>query len=233
MDAIKKLWEENGIIKRLEWYKSVYFEPKISSRFKQIRKNFEADAISKGAVLIGVCRGKISEGLDFSDRAARWVIVVGMPFAQWKDPKIQLKMEYLDTKYKKGLTPINGRSWYNQESSRAINQAIGRIIRHRHDYGLVVLVDERYANKSSKIERSKWLRDRQTNYESFGKLPSDIQKFFKEMKDKNFPTKELNSLKYLDEDEESYNSDKETNFVKSEQSTSNFLFVFKRIKYKF
>jgi Fanconi anemia group J protein len=33
-----------------------------------------------GAILMGVCRGRISEGLDFSDRAARCVIIVGIPY---------------------------------------------------------------------------------------------------------------------------------------------------------
>ena len=33
---------------------------------------------SKGAILMGVCRGRISEGLDFSDNAARAVIIVGI-----------------------------------------------------------------------------------------------------------------------------------------------------------
>jgi Rad3-related DNA helicase len=33
-----------------------------------------------GAILMGVCRGRISEGLDFSDNAARCVIIVGIPY---------------------------------------------------------------------------------------------------------------------------------------------------------
>jgi len=38
---------------------------------------FEDD---RGAILMAVCRGRISEGLDFSDKAARAVIVVGIPY---------------------------------------------------------------------------------------------------------------------------------------------------------
>ena len=34
----------------------------------------------KGAILFGVCRGRTSEGLDFSDNAARCVIIVGIPY---------------------------------------------------------------------------------------------------------------------------------------------------------
>lgn len=39
-----------------------------------------------GAVLIGVCRGKLSEGIDFSDDAARCVIVYGIPYPSYLDP---------------------------------------------------------------------------------------------------------------------------------------------------
>jgi len=35
---------------------------------------------TNGAILMGVCRGRISEGLDFSDNAARCVMVVGIPY---------------------------------------------------------------------------------------------------------------------------------------------------------
>jgi regulator of telomere elongation helicase 1 len=37
---------------------------------------------------MGVCRGRISEGLNFSDDAARCVIIIGIPYAQYTDPKI-------------------------------------------------------------------------------------------------------------------------------------------------
>ncbi len=39
---------------------------------------------------------------------------------------------------------ISGEAWYKQQASRAVNQAVGRVIRHRHDYGAIILCDERY-----------------------------------------------------------------------------------------
>ncbi len=69
---------------------------------------------------MGVCRGRISEGLDFSDNAARMVIIVGIPFPQMYDAKVILKRNYLDTKNKiqanRGdslLSTLTGRDWYN------------------------------------------------------------------------------------------------------------------------
>lgn len=38
---------------------------------------------------------------------------------------------------------LSGHDWYRQQASRTVNQAIGRVIRHRHDYGAVFLCDHR------------------------------------------------------------------------------------------
>ncbi len=51
---------------------------------------------TRGAVFFAVCRGKLSEGLDFSDHDARCVIVVGIPFRNIADPSVKIKMEYLN-----------------------------------------------------------------------------------------------------------------------------------------
>lgn len=63
----------------------------------------DSDDDMRGAILMGVCRGRISEGLDFSDNAARLVLVVGIPNPQVTDPKVILKQQYLDEKARKPL----------------------------------------------------------------------------------------------------------------------------------
>lgn len=65
---------------------------------------------------MGVCRGRISEGLDFSDKAARCVIIVGIPYPQVTDPKIILKKSYLDnqkTLSEENKESLSGSKWYN------------------------------------------------------------------------------------------------------------------------
>jgi Rad3-related DNA helicase len=91
------------VIKRLEKLKGVYQEPRESSHYKFVIAAFYQDVYKKGAIIFAVCRGKISEGLDFSDDAARCVMIIGIPYPMTIDPKTILKKYHLD-KTRQGLT---------------------------------------------------------------------------------------------------------------------------------
>lgn len=41
-----------------------------------------------GAVVLAVCRGKVSEGLDFADNYGRLVIAVGIPYPAFNNPQV-------------------------------------------------------------------------------------------------------------------------------------------------
>ena len=47
---------------------------------------------------------------------------------------------------------------YELQAYRAVNQAIGRVIRHRFDYGAIGLCDYRYASTANFNRLSKWIR---------------------------------------------------------------------------
>ena len=182
-------------------------------------KYIQSSKTRKGGVLFAVCRGKASEGIDFSDDLCRCVIVVGIPYPPPNDPYIYLRRQWLNqhsmltkdeielgishrlddfiSKEKieqinrsmpkndaynailDNLTPkplnisnntfsynvishndkyLTGSEWYNQSAFRAINQAIGRVIRHKDDYGCILLMDERYKWGTSKDLLSNWLQ---------------------------------------------------------------------------
>jgi len=48
-------------------------------------------------IMMCVSRGKLSEGLNFSDNLARACFVVGIPFLLVNDSKVNLKKQYLDS----------------------------------------------------------------------------------------------------------------------------------------
>ena len=112
-----------------------------------------------------MCRGKVSEGLDFADNNARAVICVGIPFPSYKDAQVKLKMTYNDKKNQENGKFLNGRDWYEIQAFRALNQALGRCIRHRKDWGAILMVDQRYGiNRRYVDSLSKWVRNGVTHH---------------------------------------------------------------------
>ena len=97
-----------------------------------------------------VCRGKVSEGLDFSDELCRAVIFVGIPFPNTKDPILNEKKMYYDKLSKTKVKSITGDDWYTLNTMRSVNQGLGRVIRHINDYGMIFLLDERYEQQRLK-----------------------------------------------------------------------------------
>lgn len=59
---------------------------------------------------------QVSEGLDFADANARAVIVVGIPFPNIRDTKVELKKKYNDQGAGRGL--LSGDKWYSQQAFR-------------------------------------------------------------------------------------------------------------------
>lgn len=56
--------------------------------------------------------------------------------------------------------PLTGDKWYQQSAFRALNQALGRCIRHKDDYGAVILLDQRFAEEANIGMLSAWARER-------------------------------------------------------------------------
>ena len=47
-------------------------------------------------ILMCVSRGKLSEGLNFSDNLARACLVIGIPYLLVNDSRVNLKKQFLD-----------------------------------------------------------------------------------------------------------------------------------------
>ena len=62
--------------------------------------------------MFAVCRGKLSEGLDFSDDAARCVVLIGIPYPLVVDPKTIMKKHYLDHSFFHTAQKLSGQQWY-------------------------------------------------------------------------------------------------------------------------
>ncbi|KAK3742769.1 hypothetical protein QZH41_003706 [Actinostola sp. cb2023] len=103
--------------------------------------------------------------------------VVGIPFPNTKDLKVDLKRKYNDAyASKRGL--LNGSEWYEIQAYRALNQALGRCIRHKQDWGAILLVDERFS-KAPRYSNgiSKWIRQRIHHYKDFKQALDSLKDF--------------------------------------------------------
>ena len=124
-----------GIMKRISAKKKVFRDGQGSPR---ILEDYAACIRGgSGALLFSVVGGKLSEGINFSDDLARCVIMVGMPHANPHDPELCARMEYLNRQSTAGTGDAPGRSFYENLCMKAVNQSIGRAIRHRGDYASV------------------------------------------------------------------------------------------------
>lgn len=182
MTKCQEMWQAEGIWSSINSIKPIFVEPQRKDTFNAIINDFYAkinDPTAKGACFMAVCRGKVSEGLDFADMNGRAVIITGLPFPPLKDPRIILKKKYLEELRMKEKEFLSGDEWYSLEATRAVNQAIGRVIRHKNDYGAILLCDIRFNNPKVKSQLSAWLRDHITVSNKFGETISEVCRFFK------------------------------------------------------
>ncbi|XP_058020094.1 Fanconi anemia group J protein isoform X2 [Ahaetulla prasina] len=94
--------------------------------------------------------------------------------------KVELKRKYND-QHSKARGLLTGSQWYEIQAYRALNQALGRCIRHRSDWGALILVDDRFGKSPNKYTAglSKWIRHQIHHYKDFDCALSSLDAFAK------------------------------------------------------
>ncbi len=198
LEKVLERMKDTGSFKQLQQYKEIVVEPRAGSaeEFEQLIKHYYgviADCYSgttglaapspssqrlvSGAIFFAVYRGKVSEGLDFADEYARAVINIGIPYPAFKDPKVTLKKEYND-RNRENLLP--GNQWYETQAFRALNQALGRCIRHRNDWGAVIFLEQRFTFPRNVQKLSKWVRPAVRQFQSYSEGLQALRQFMRE-----------------------------------------------------
>jgi len=176
MNKLTTRWKRTKLWGQIEQFKGIYAEPRNAGKdFDALLEDYKSTitqcsaAIERGstgsgepdrtgAIFLAVYRGKVSEGIDFSNDNARAVLCVGIPFPSVKELQVSLKREYQDKKSHMDAKLVNGHVWYQLQAFRALNQALGRCIRHRQDYGAIMLLDSRHRFNKHTKSLSKWMR---------------------------------------------------------------------------
>ncbi|XP_004461898.2 ATP-dependent DNA helicase DDX11 isoform X2 [Dasypus novemcinctus] len=165
---VRAHWEKSGLLARLAVRKKVFQEPKRANQVEQVLMEYsrcikscgQAAGMVTGALLLSVVGGKMSEGINFSDDLGRCVVMVGMPYPNVTSPELQEKMAYLDQTLPRtpGQVPP-GKAVVENLCMKAVNQSIGRAIRHQKDFASIVLLDQRYARAPVLAKLPAWIRD--------------------------------------------------------------------------
>ena len=119
-----------------------------------------ASGNGRGALLFAVIGGTLSEGINFSDALGRGVVVVGLPFPNPHSAEWKAKMQYITSKEdaRGGDGKAAARDFYENACMRAVNQCVGRAIRHKGDYAAIMMLDKRYGGERIQNKLPKWIR---------------------------------------------------------------------------
>ncbi|KAL8862465.1 MAG: hypothetical protein Q9178_000962 [Gyalolechia marmorata] len=134
----------------------------------------------KGAILLSVVGGKMSEGINFSDKLGRGVVVVGLPFPNLQSAQWKAKLNYIEesTIGRGGSSEEGkaaGKEFYENACMRAVNQSIGRAIRHQKDYASILLLDRRYPTPRISKKLPGWIKQGFNDSKAAATFPEMIQ----------------------------------------------------------
>jgi chromosome transmission fidelity protein 1 len=158
-NMVYSTWKEIGVLSQMEQMKKVFMEPKTAAEVDSVLSEYSKYCIIQGvdrkagSIMLAVVGGKLSEGINFGDDLGRCVIMVGLPYPNPSDPELKERMNYMDRSFaentgdsESSLTKValSSREYYTNLCMKAVNQCIGRAIRHKHDYASIILLDYRY-----------------------------------------------------------------------------------------
>lgn len=178
MGSVVGKWRAMGVYAELESARPVYMEPREAvdsdSVWLEYSKKATADG-GTGAMLLCVMGGKLSEGINFSDKLARCVVVIGMPYPDGRDAVLKEKLKFANVLENDDKA---GNRLYEAMCMRTVNQCIGRSIRHVNDYATVVLLDRRYSQQRVTSQLPMWLNSDVGHCKVFDDATLKLKNFF-------------------------------------------------------
>ena len=153
LNKCHNIWLEQKIIKKLEFIKDVIFDINSNKEFSE--ESIMKTKKNKNLLLFTVYRGKNSEGINFPDDEARMVICVGVPYPNLSEPKVIFKKDFLDKRNKIRNNGFTSDIWYKEEAMNAVNQSLGRLLRNKDDYGIMICFGIEFFYNIDKL--SKWI----------------------------------------------------------------------------
>ncbi len=140
-----------GILDEIWKYKLILVETPDSQETSLALETYRTACCNgRGAVMLCVARGKVSEGIDFDHHYGRTVLCIGVPFQYTESRILKARLEFLRENYR-----IRENDFLSFDAMRHAAQCLGRVLRGKDDYGIMVLADRRFQKKRSQLP--KWI----------------------------------------------------------------------------
>ena len=153
MENVVSTWVNQGIMANVQKHKLVFFETQNNAETTLALENYyRACDNGRGAVLLAVARGKVSEGIDFHHHYGRCVIMFGIPYVFTQSRILRARLDYLRDQYR-----IREQDFLTFDALRHASQCVGRVLRGKTDYGIMIFADQRYSRADKKSKIPKWI----------------------------------------------------------------------------
>ncbi|KAI8852107.1 hypothetical protein BC829DRAFT_424885 [Chytridium lagenaria] len=145
LESIVASWNELGMLQEMLKYKLVFIETPDAVETSLALENYrKACDNGRGAILLSVARGKVSEGVDFDNNYGR---------ASYTESRIlKARLEYLRDNFK-----VCENDFLTFDAMRHGAQCVGRVLRGKTDYGLMIFADKRFARADKRSKLPKWI----------------------------------------------------------------------------
>ena len=153
MEQIVSKWHETGVLQQVMQHKLVFIETQDVVETSLALDNYRrACNCGRGAVFLSVARGKVAEGIDFDRHYGRAVIMYGVPYQYTLSRVLRARLEYLRETFQ-----IKEADFLAFDAVRQAAQCVGRVIRSKADYGLMVFADKRYNSHDKRGKLPGWI----------------------------------------------------------------------------
>ncbi|EAL73159.1 transcription factor IIH component [Dictyostelium discoideum AX4] len=153
MEQIVSVWNEMGLLNNILTNKLIFVETSDPAESALALQNYKKACDSgRGAVLLSVARGKVSEGIDFDNQYGRCVILYGIPYINTESKVLRARLEFLRDRYQ-----IRENEFLTFDAMRTASQCVGRVIRGKSDYGIMIFADKRYNRLDKRNKLPQWI----------------------------------------------------------------------------
>lgn len=107
----------------------------------------------RGAILLAVARGKVSEGVDFDHHYGRAVLMFGIPYVYTQSRILKARLDYLRDQFQ-----IRENDFLTFDAMRHAAQCVGRALRGKTDYGIMIFADKRFSRPDKITRLPQWIQ---------------------------------------------------------------------------